>query len=1427
MPLTVEDALQKGVAAHQMGDIQEADRYYTLILKAQPRHPDANHNMGILAIGIGKPEQALPFFKIAVEVNPAIEQFWISYIDNMIDLNKKKDAQRTLKKAIKKGVSREILKKLEQRMQQNLDKGVIPAEDPPQEQLENLLNLFNLGKHKEGLELSGELLKQFSSSAILNNFRGYGLGLLGSFDAAIVCFELALRQLSKYKTRHDSEHTLKLAILTNLGKVLKEKGDLDGALNCYNQKLVLKPNCAQTYSDVGNVQNMRGDVDAAKLCYSKSIALNPKYALVHNNLAIVLEQNNEAESALESYKKVLEIEPKHPEALTQALHLHGRFCSWASQTKSYELVPSIGISSDPVSSFSMITLEDSPSRHRLRAELYARERFKYPPLPCDSKPSVKRGRLRIGYFSADFQDHPVSHLIIRTLELHDRESFEIYAYSFGDAKDDGLRARIANTVDNFRDVHTAGDLEIAELARKDNIDIAVDLMGYTKKSRAGIFAYRAAPIQINYLGFPGTMGAEFMDYIIADPILIPDELRQHYSEKVIRLPNSYMPTDNTRGIAAAPASRAEMGLPEHGFVFCAFHNSYKITPSEFAIWIRLLLQVDGSVLWLRGGYKNAEKNLRREAEDRGVDSSRLIFAERVSSSGHLARHKLADLFLDTFIFNAHSTAVDALWAGLPVVTKMGEGFAARVSGSLLTSLGMSELVVASEQAYEALALDLATNPERLGEIKQTLSVNLLSMPLFDSEQFTKHLEFGYWEAHERYVDGQDPADINIAYSPNKNPWISQQQINGLLNLFNQKKIQETLELSRQLLERFPGTIILYNIRGAAYGELKLFAEAIASFQKVLDIKPNDANALNNMGNALRAKGELGSALDQFQMAIKITPRFAAAYNNIGSALAEQGDTRLAITNFKKALEINPSYVKAYNNLGVTMTKEGDITSALHAFEQAVELKPDYAEAYFNMSVALLEKGDLVGARDSYRQATNLKPDYPMAQAKILHVQAHLCWWTELYKGNHISSSLGLVKEHVEPFVMIALEDSPRRHRTRAALFGKNQFRYNPLPFELKPTEKRKRLRIGYFSADFQDHPVAHLISRMLELHDRDAFKIYAYSFGAEDSGSTRERLVSAVDVFRDVSKLNVSDISLLARGDNIDIAVDLMGYTKNSRTGIFAYRAAPIQINYLGFPGTMGVDFMDYIIADSILIPDEFRQHYSENVIRLPHSYMATDNTREVAGTLISRAQLGLPENGFVFCAFHSSYKITPIEFAIWMRLLLQVEGSVLWLRRCHQKAEENLRREAEDRGVDSSRLIFAERVSSSEHLMRHKLADLFLDTFIFNAHSTAVDALWAGLPVVTKLGEGFAARVAGSLLTSLGMLELVVTTEEAYEALVLDLATKPRRLEGIKQTLTENLSSAPLFDSAQFTKYLESGYRQAYERYIDGQAPADIQISL
>ena len=478
-----------------------------------------------------------------------------------------------------------------------------------------------------------------------------------------------------------------------------------------------------------------------------------------------------------------------------------------------------------------------------------------------------------------------------------------------------------------------------------------------------------------------------------------------------------------------------------------------------------------------------------------------------------------------------------------------------------------------------------------------------------------------------------------------------------------------------------------------------------------------------------------------------------------------------------------------------------------------------------MGNVLRDQGKLEEAIEAYNKALAIKSDYEAARAVNLHQQALICNWDSIAKDVNLIPGLGTSKKHVSPFALLSLEDFPDRHLTRSKIYTKAKYSQKTLPSIGRPSKRPKRIRIGYFSTDFKEHPVAYLIAKVLEKHNRDQFEIFGYSVHGSSLCAMRQRLEKSFDSFNDVQSMSDRDIALKARQDEIDIAIDLNGHTQNARTGIFAYRAAPIQINYLGYPGTLGADFIDYIVADRFLIPSENQKYFNEKLLNLPNTYMPTDDTRELSQKPMCRSDMGLPVDAFVFCCFNNNYKISPNEFDIWMRLLDKVENSVLWLRQSNQFSHINIRNEAQKRNVDLSRLVFADNVPMDEHLARQRFADLFVDTFAFNAHTTAAEALWAGLPVVTKVGLGFAARVAGSLLNEIGLPELITQTEKDYEALILELATNPTKLAKIKEKLAINRSTQPLFNTELYTKHLESGYLQAYQNYFDGHLPQTIIV--
>jgi predicted O-linked N-acetylglucosamine transferase (SPINDLY family) len=604
-----------------------------------------------------------------------------------------------------------------------------------------------------------------------------------------------------------------------------------------------------------------------------------------------------------------------------------------------------------------------------------------------------------------------------------------------------------------------------------------------------------------------------------------------------------------------------------------------------------------------------------------------------------------------------------------------------------------------------------------------------------------------------------------------------------------------------------------------------FDQCIAAGQELVRDFPEYAPGWNLLGIAFFEKRNFAASEKCLLQAVALSPDYKHAYSNLGVLFFHQEKLPQALQYFSKASSLDPENAGLHNSMGAVLFNMGKLKEAEHAAVRAIKCDPNFSEAYNNLANALYDQGKYAAALEGFIYTLKLKPDHATAHGQMLYLSAQLCNWAGFEKYRAVADTLGLKGPAVMPFGLMVYEDNPEKLLARTRNWVNERFRVVPFPAFERPAERPAKLKIGYFSADFHNHATLSLMMGLLRHHDRDRFEIHAYSYGTVKGGEKRQSLVGLVDHVWDIQAVSDVDIVKHARDQGIDIAIDLKGFTQQGRTRLFAHRMAPVQINYLGYPGSIGGDFMDYIVADKVIIPDDLKQYIAEKIIYLPECYQPNDEERVTEDNPGSRAEFGLPETGFVFSSFNSNYKISPREFDIWMRLLKQVEGSVLWLLRANEWAEENLRKEAVARGVDPDRLIFAPRVTEAKHVARQTHADLFLDTFNVNAHTTASDALWAGLPVLTKVGRQFPARVAASINHTVGLDDLIVETEEAYEALALDLATHPEKLVAIRARLVENIKTGTLFDSERYTRHLETGFAKAYDTWFAGNPPADIEV--
>ena len=642
-----------------------------------------------------------------------------------------------------------------------------------------------------------------------------------------------------------------------------------------------------------------------------------------------------------------------------------------------------------------------------------------------------------------------------------------------------------------------------------------------------------------------------------------------------------------------------------------------------------------------------------------------------------------------------------------------------------------------------------------------------------------------------------------------------------------------LDEARQLLERCvkanPRSAEAHTNLGYALALMKRHADAVAAYDKALSIDPNFVQALNNRGISLRELARFDDAVATYDRLLSIKPDFADALYNRGNVLNKMGRWTDALASLDKALVIKPGDIDTLISRGIALRGLGRNADVAALLQQVVAVAPNNVVALANLGDALSDLRRYDEAVRCYEAALALNPDHPYARSPIAWAAASICDWDRLAKITpDLFARIRDKRSVVQPFTLLGLTDDPAVQRTCAETYVSDAFpassRQGPALTPRGRDADRDRIRVAYLSADFRRHATAYLITRLFELHDRSRFSILGVSTGADDASPDRARIVAAVDEFIDVKDKNDREVAerIVARG--ADILVDLNAHTRGGRLGISALRPAPVVVSYLGYPGTSGASFVDYLITDRIIVPEGHDPFYSEKIVRLPDYYAGYRLDDEI-GPAPSRGEVGLPDHGFVFCSFNNSYKITAPVFGAWMRLLNAVEGSVLWLLGDNPAAEAALRKAAAQRGADPTRLVFAARTDFEPHMARHRLADLFLDTLPVNAHTTACDALWMGLPLVTCAGRAFAGRVATSLLTSAGLPDLVTTTLDEYEGLTLRLARDPSLLDSYRQRLAGVRATAPPFDPDRLRRHIESAYETMWDIGRRGESPRSFNV--
>ena len=609
----------------------------------------------------------------------------------------------------------------------------------------------------------------------------------------------------------------------------------------------------------------------------------------------------------------------------------------------------------------------------------------------------------------------------------------------------------------------------------------------------------------------------------------------------------------------------------------------------------------------------------------------------------------------------------------------------------------------------------------------------------------------------------------------------------------------------------------YNLANALK-DLNRYTAAVLSYENAIELDRSFIGAYYNCANAYYELNCFTEAIEKYEQSIDLKNDFDEAYFNKGNAFKELQQYEAAIESYDKALSIDEKYSDAYINKGSALHHMRQYDAAIECYEKAITVGANSVEVYSNQGNSLMNLNRFPEAIRSFTQAIEIQEDYQCVYGNRLYSKLKICDWSDLEEQTKkVLKAIRVGNKITGPFETLALTADPGIQKKSAEIWNKDEYKAIQRNHGNWKTQRKEKIRLGYFSADFHNHATTYLMAKLFELHDRSKFETNAFSFGPETDDEMRARVVDAFDKFIDVNSFTDKEVAELSREMGIDIAIDLKGYTRDSRPGIFEYRAAPVQVNYLGYPGTMGTKEMDYVVADKILIPELNRRFYSEKIVYMPHTYQVNDSDRAIDNKRFSREECGLPDNAFVYCCFNNNYKIFPDTFKCWMSILNKVERSVLWLFEDSPESTENLRNEAKKRGVESGRLVFAKRMPLEEHLARHRVADLFIDTLPYNAHTTASDALWAGLPVLTCTGDSFASRVAASLLNAIGLNELVTDSLRQYEDIAVEIGQSPDKINNIKTKLENHRLVYPLFNTGLFTRHIENAYSQMYDRYHKG----------
>ncbi|WP_200157711.1 O-linked N-acetylglucosamine transferase, SPINDLY family protein [Allochromatium vinosum] len=1356
---------------------------------------------------------------------------------------------------------------------------------------EALFECLRLKQFDAAREQASQLTQRYPGDALGWKVLGTLLVHQGDHEAARTALEEA-RRLDP----QDAE------ILNSLGQALQGLDCPDEALDVYREALRLQPESAECWHNHALILHAQGRLEEALTSYDQAVRIRPDYAKAHYNRGSLLSDLGRPGDALLAYERALEIKPDSAESFNiRALALLdlGRLTeALASLDRALEIQPNfagalsnrgnvlkdLGRLDEAIASYGRaLALQPglmAAQQSRLlclnyRTDFTPRQLFdehrafdaryasRVEPLPSDTaRDRTPERRLRLGFVSGDFHQHSVAFFLRPVLEHIDHDRFEVFCYAMGLKQDDWTHD-FQRLADVWVESATMTPEALAERIRADAIDLLVDLSGHTKHNALRTFMAKPAPVQITWIGYPNTTGLSSLDYRLVDAITDPPGMADAtHSECLIRLPRGflcYRPRASEEALPLAPAPCLERGF----VTFASFNNLAKITPATLDLWSEILTAVPGSRLRLKSNQAADPHVWDRILEHfaaQGIAPERLERLPRAADHlDHLALYRDVDIALDTYPYHGTTTTCEALFMGVPVITLAGDRHAARVGASLLTHVGLTELIADSPPDYVRLAVDLAQDRTRLSELHAGLRTRLKASPLRDEAGFTRILEsalrqmWRLWCAGEsprvfevespldqsvsQDVDreqqaphaavpvapkdkragrkqnkrqgkstskaktGKYPTDTALASADVAEPSQPPGELRTALMLFRHGHFERAASQARRFTERHPTEIFGWKLLGTSLVKSGRFEEALAPLLEAVRVKPKEAENINTLGFALMSLGRLDEAIGCYKRAIEIDPDYSIAYNNLGTIYRDRAQFDRAIACYDQALERDPEYPEAHLNRGVALGELGWLEQSVTCYQRALELQPTSVATLNNLGKSEMMLGHLDAAQRAYRRALELQPDLSQSFSNLL-----LC----------LNYEAGLAREQVFA-----------EHRAFESTQASRITRLPPLAHLGQDPERR--LRLGFVSGDLRFHSVAYFLLPVLEQLDRERFQVFCYSRSHRQDEVTQV-FRGLADAWLDCPAMPEQELAERIRADGIDLLFDLSGHTGASALRAFAAKPAPVQITWIGYPNTTGLSTMDYRLVDALTDPPgEADAYHTERLIRLPTGFLCY-RPWSTGFALPVTAPPCLEASHITFGSFNNLSKITPATLDLWVEVMRAVPNARLLLK-SHTASDiqvwNRLVASFESAGIAPERLEFLPRAPSyTEHLEQYSRLDIALDTYPYHGTTTTCEALFMGVPVVTLAGDRHAARVGVSLLTQAGLPEFIADSNADFVTIAVRLAESPARLAELRAGLRERLECSPLRDEVGFTRTLEAVLRRMWRLWCQGEPPQVFEVS-